>query len=1065
MPCSSSNNALRTCAGAIRWWFILHRDGLRRLQEAARPIGEFLEVHVSMPCPFRLDVVPASRRAMERRGGVFSERDRPTRIASTAHRARVRRLHRSGIHMRQFFAFATLALGIAAAPLPAAAQTAPPAAGNDAVQQLLRRVDIPHETFTLANGLRVIVHEDRKAPIVAVSVWYNVGSKDEPAGRTGFAHLFEHIMFNGSENAPGEYFEHSRAMGATDLNGTTWFDRTNYFETVPRPALERALFLESDRMGHLLGALTQENLTNQIGVVQNEKRQGDNEPYGMVEYAQLEGLFPEGHPYRHSTIGSMTDLSAATLETAQAWFRENYGPNNAVLVLAGDINAREARPLVERYFGPIARGPVNEPAQAPVPTLPARVDRVMHDRVANTRLYRNWVTPGIGGEDTAALEVAASVLGGLSSSRLDNTLVRGEQTAVRVTANNQVFHRVSFFEVTADVRPGQDADAVSRRLDELIADYVRTGPTEDEVRRAVMRILSQRVQGLEQVGGFGGKAVALAEGMLYLNNANFYRDRLQRLARVTPAQVRAAMQRWINRPVLAIRVDPGEREAYDEAPGVTGGGAAPRAATSQRPRYFRQPEDSEQPLAPLPFEQRTPPAIGAAPVLDFPAVERARLSNGIQIVYARRTAVPVTRVAVEFDAGVAADPSDRLGTQGMMLNMLEEGTTSLNSTQLAEAQERLGATVQTNATLDRTAVTLIAMTPAIGPSLDLLADIIRNPAFAPAEIERIRQQRLALIAAELTQPAAMGARALPVVLFGPNHPYGKPGTGTGDAAAVSRLTREDLIRFHQTWIRPDNATIYGVGDLPLAQFVAQLESRFGNWTPPSVPRGTKAFNVPIPPARPRIVLINRPQSPQSVILGAQVLGVEGTQDLLDFTASNQVLGGDFLARINMELRERRGWSYGARGGPTLVEHQVPYIITAPVQTDQTGPSIAAAMQMVRDFLGSQGVQPNELQRVIAGSTGQLPGQFETSVAILGALRSNALYRRPDNYWETVAGRYRAMTAQSMDQAARRLINPDNFVWVVVGDAARIRPQLERLGMPIEEMTLAGAPAAPARPAQ
>ena len=281
--------------------------------------------------------------------------------------------------MRKIFTALAFAAGLSlvgsAATANNAATVQPNAAADTAVQQLLQRVEIPYETFTLDNGLRVVVHEDRKAPVVAVSIWYNVGSKDEPAGRTGFAHLFEHLMFNGSENAPGEYFEYTRQMGATDLNGTTWFDRTNYFQTVPRPALERALFLESDRMGHLLGAVTQENLTNQIGVVQNEKRQGDNQPYGMVEYAQLEGLFPEGHPYRHSTIGSMADLSAATLDTVREWFRDNYGPNNAVLVLAGDINAAEARPLVERYFGPIPRGPVNIPAQADVPTLESRVDQ------------------------------------------------------------------------------------------------------------------------------------------------------------------------------------------------------------------------------------------------------------------------------------------------------------------------------------------------------------------------------------------------------------------------------------------------------------------------------------------------------------------------------------------------------------------------------------------------------------------------------------------------------------------------------------------------------------------
>ena len=964
--------------------------------------------------------------------------------------------------MRSIFTALAIAAGLSFAgctttaedTAPAAIAAEPVATGSDAaVQQLLQRVDIPHETFTLDNGLRVVVHEDRKAPVVAVSIWYNVGSKDEPAGRTGFAHLFEHIMFNGSENAPGEYFEYTRAMGATDLNGTTWFDRTNYFQTVPRPALERALFLEADRMGHLLGAVTQENLTNQIGVVQNEKRQGDNEPFGLVEYAQLEALFPEGHPYRHSTIGSMADLSAASLDDVRSWFRENYGPNNAVLVLAGDIDAAEARPLVERYFGDIPRGPVNEPAQAAVPTLASRVDQVMKDRVSNTRLYRNWVVPGLTHQDLVPLSVGATVLGGLASSRLDNILVREEQTAVRVSSFLLPFQRVSLFEVQVDVKPGQDADAVSRRLDDIITEFVANGPTEDEVQRTVMRTLSGRIQGLEQVGGFGGKAVALAEGALYADDPNFYRTRLEQFAQVTPAQVREAMQRWLTRPVYALRVEPGEREAYEEAAGATGARApgVQVSTSSQRPRYYRAPQPGEQPLAPVPFAQAELPPISGTPSLDFPDIERARLSNGIEVVYARRSVVPITRVAVEFDAGIAADPTNRLGTQQLMLNLLEEGTDSLNSIQLAEAQERLGATIGTSASLDRTAVLLTALTPNLGPSLDLLADVTRNPAFAPNEVERLRQQQLAAIAAEMTQPGGIAARALPVALYGAQHPYGKPGTGTGNADSVRAVTRDELIRFHQTWLRPDNATIFAVSDLPLADLVSQLEARFGNWQPPAVPKGTKTFSGMVQQQQPRIVLIDRPQSPQSFILAAQLLPVEGTQDLLNLTAANEVLGGNFLARINMDLRERRGWSYGAGSAVSLREHQVPLLIQAPVQADRTGDSIQAIREHVTSFLSNNGVQPPELQRVIAGNTGQLPGQFETSPAVLGALRSNALFDRPDDYWERVADRYRGMTAQSLDQIARRYINPNNFVWVVVGDAAAVRPQLERLGLPIEVM--------------
>ena len=941
----------------------------------------------------------------------------------------------------------------------------------DPVQALVQRVNIPFETFTLANGLRVVVHEDRKAPVVAVSVWYNVGSKDEPAGRTGFAHLFEHLMFNGSENAPGDYFAPLREIGATDFNGTTWFDRTNYFQTVPRNALERALYLESDRMGFLLGAVTQENLTNQIGVVQNEKRQGDNEPYGMVEYAQLEGLFPQGHPYHHSTIGSMADLSAATLDTVRDWFRSKYGPNNAVLVLAGDLNAAEARPLVERYFGPIARGPVNTPAAAAVPTLAARVDRQMHDRVANTRLYRNWAVPGLTDADQVPLQIGAAILGGLASSRLDNQLVRGEQSAVRVATFVLPFQRLSMFEIQVDVKPGQDAAAVSRRLDEIVAEYLRTGPTQDEVRRAVMRALSGRVQGLEQVGGFGGKAVALAEGMLYANDPNFYRTRLEQMAAVTPAQVRAAMQRWLSRPVLAITVSPGEREAYDEAPGqgsrsnFVAGGSGGGGGGGTDEVQAAQPAAAAQP-APARTGTREPmPGVTGTLPVQFPATERARLTNGVNIVYAQRSAVPVTRIAVEFNAGIAADPANRLGTQAMMLNMLEEGTTRLNSIQLAEAQERIGATIGTGASLDRTTVSLTALSTQLAASLDLLADVIRNPAFAPAEVERIRQQQLAGIAAELTQPQGLALRALPGLIYGTAHPYGKPFTGSGDAAVVQSLTRDELVRFHQTWIRPDNATIFVVSDLPLAQLRPLLQARFGTWRPAAgVARGVKAFNAPVPAPRPRIVLINRPQSPQSVILGGQIIPAEGTQDLLNLTAANEALGGSFLSRINMELRERRGWSYGARGGANMVEHQIPYIIQAPVQQNQTGPSIAAAREMVTGFLTNQGVTDEEMNRIILGNTRQLPGQFETSGAVLGALRSNALYRRPDNYWSMIADRYRGMNKATLDTTARRYINPNNFVWVVVGDAERVRPQLDALGLPVEVVQPQGAPA-PARPAQ
>ncbi|WP_313454226.1 pitrilysin family protein [Brevundimonas sp.] len=920
----------------------------------------------------------------------------------------------------------------ASAPAARNAPAAAPAVQAAPVSELVREVDIPYTRFTLDNGLTVLVHEDHKAPVVAVSVWYNVGSKDEPAGKTGFAHLFEHLMFGGSENAPGSYFTPMRNMGATDMNGTTWFDRTNYFETVPTPALEQALFLESDRMGYMLGAITQETLDLQRGVVQNEKRQGDNQPYGLNQYKQLEALFPEGHPYRHSTIGSMADLDAASMETVRDWFRSNYGPNNAVLVLAGDITPAQARQLTEKYFGPIPRGPVNNPAQAPVPTLAAPVNETIRDRVANAQVEISWAVPGMLDPDSVPLSVGASVLGGLASSRLDNELVRGEQTAVSVSAGNGAYHRIGIFEITLNIKPGQDPAAVEARAREILNGLIADGPTADEVERVKTQYVSRRIQGLEQVGGFGGKAVALAEGQLYAGDPEFYKKQLAAYAAVTPAQVQAAMQKWLTRPAYTLTTLVGDREAYQEAATNPAGANHTPAPPIERVARMAKPE------------------IGQVANVDFPAVERARLSNGMEVVYAQRDAVPVTKIAVDFDAGLAADDVAKLGLQTLMLDLMDEGTRTRNATQLAEAQEALGATISTGATMDRSVISLNAVTPNLAPSVGLLAEVIRTPAFAPAELERLRAARLSRIAAERTQPAALASRALPELLYGANSPYGRPFSGNGDEASVRSITEADIRTDYAKWIRPDNAKIFVVSDKPLAEILPILNAQLGQWVPPASAKPVKDFSAPIPAATPKIVLIDRPQSPQSFIMGGEVLDASGTDDLLVLNAANNVLGNDFLSRINSDLRETKGWSYGVNASVSGFQHRVPYLVTAPVQADQTGPAIAALNAQFNDFLkGGKGVTPAELERTVNGNTRRLAGSYETSGAVLGALRTNDMLGRPDDYPETVAARTNALTADQLDAAARAAIDPARFVWVVVGDAAKVKPQLDALGIPVE----------------
>lgn len=920
--------------------------------------------------------------------------------------------------------FAAALSGCATSSTPTASQDRPAT-----VAELLDGVEIPYESFTLDNGLTVLVHEDRKAPIVAIAAWYNVGSKDEPEGQAGFAHLFEHIMlFNGTEHIPN-LIEPLREMGATNWNGTTWFDRTNYFQTVPTPALERGLYIESERMGYTLGALTQERLDAQRGIVQNEKRQGDNQPYGMTFYRILERLFPEGHPYRHSTIGSMADLDDASLEEVRQWFRDNYAPNNAVIVLAGDINAAEARPLMERYFGQIPRGPVNTPAAADIPTLNARIDDTMHDRVSNTRLYRTWVVPGLAHEDTLELDVAAQVLGGLNSSRLDRILVRDEQSAVSVSSSVLPFQRISLFFITVDVKPGVDPAVVSQRLDQIVSEYIASGPTEDEIQRVATQQVFGSVLSIEQVGGFSGKTVALANSAVIAGDPNFYERNLRAYGEVTPPAVRDVMGRWLTRPTYALRVDPGAREPYQEA-----------SSTNRPPPDNRPP--TAQPREPM-------PEIGAIADLDFPDVQRSRLSNGIEVVYARRAAVPITYVAFDFDAGVSADPQGGYGTQRLMLSSMTSGAGGRDAMQIAEQQERLGATIGANGTLDRSSLTLTTMSANLGLSLDLFADVVLRPDFEAGEVSRLRNQQLAAIAAEGTQPNGLATRTFPALVFGPNHPYGRPSSGLGSEASVSPLTRDNLVAFHQTWIRPETARVFVVSDRPLNEVTRALNARFGNWHGAAVPVGRKNFDTPIPTPRSRIVIVDRPQSPQSVIYAGAVLPVRGSDDTLTLNAAVEVLSNGFLSRTNTEIRERRGWSYGLTGATSLRENQVPYIINAPVQADRTGDSVRELISQINAFNSTNGVTASEHTRTINGNIRQLPGSFETAGAVLGALRSNQLYRRPDNYWESVASRYRGMTAAQMDAAARAVIDPSSFIWVVVGDASVVRPQLANLGLEIE----------------
>ena len=583
--------------------------------------------------------------------------------------------------------------------------------------------------------------------------------------------------------------------------------------------------------------------------------------------------------------------------------------------------------------------------------------------------------------------------------------------------------------------------------------------------------LSGQLDGLESVGGFGGKAVALAQGQLFAGDPGHFRNQIRHFVSATPARVTATTQRWLSRPVFSLTYTPGTRTDTGDAHG--GNATETPAENPLSANYYRAPTSANervmgtgQAYALAAATEATPPAPAAAaparidppalnPIgdLDFPTIERGRLRNGIPVYFARRAAVPVVRASIVFDAGTSSDPRDRLGTQTLMLGLMDEGTTTLGSTALAEAKERLGTGISTYSTIDNSGVSLYALTANMRDAMALWADVVRNPAFAATEVERVRAQQLAGIAAELNSPNGLASRVLIPTLFGPTHPYGGI-AASGTVSSVGAITRDDLVAAHQRWIRPDNAAIYIVGDTTLRNAVRELNRAFGDWRAPAAARGTKDFTGAIPDQSPRILLVNRPNSPQSIVIAAHVMNVRGRDDLVDLRAANDVLGANFLSRINMDLRETKGWSYGSRSQIGSSEDRIAFTAFAPVQADHTGDTVRALQEDIGAFLGGSGVTAEELSRTVNGSIRELPGQFETANDVLGGISAIVENHRSDTYYEELAARYRAMTTAQMDAAIRAQVDPSRFVYVIVGDASVVRPQLDGLGLPVEEVDTA-----------
>ena len=867
------------------------------------------------------------------------------------------------------------------------------------------------EQYKLDNGLEVVLQPDPTLSTAVVHVWYHVGSKDERPGRTGFAHLFEHLMFNGSEHHDDEFFRPLEAVGASKMNGTTWFDRTNYFQNVPTSALDLALWLESDRMGHLLGAINKAKIDEQRGVVLNEKRQGENQPYGKVDDFIAAATYPPGHPYSWTSIGSEADLNAASVDDVKQWFTEHYGAANAVLVIAGDVDPAVVKQKVELYFGDVPPGPPRTRAQAWTAKMSGQKRAVMQDRVPQARIYKVWNVPGFCDRDANLLSLAADVLGGGKTSRLYQRLVYRDRIATQVSAGLGPFEIGSQFMIDAMVAPGADPAAVERAIDEEVARVLRDGFTAAELQRVRTAFEADFVRGLERIDGFGGKSATLAEYEVYCGSADWYKREFEWISQSNPREIQNVARRWLDDGQFVLEVQP-------------------------LPDYDAAPSGADR--------SKLPP-VGEPPALELPPLQRARLSNGIEVLLAERHAAPVVQTALMFDAGHAADPKERPGTARMTLEMLDEGAGSRDTLGVAKRKEELAAEIGAQSNLDTSFIMLNALKARLPESLDLLADLVRRPHFPAEELERLRAQRLAAIQQEKSQPQGIATRLYPALVYGADHPYGGTRSGNGTEASVKAMTVEDLRRFQADWLRPDRLRILVVGDTTMAAVQPLLERAFGNWQPGPGARPEKNVAAVAPQPAPRVFLVNKRDAGQTLLLGAHLAPPITDPDEVAMSLASSVFGGLFTSRLNMNLREDKHWSYGAASVLGASRGQRPFVVYTQVQADKTADGLQEIVKELDRITGDKGpITPVELKQAADNLVVGLPGENETSAELASSYLTILQFGLKDSYYNDLVPLARATTDAQVNAAARKLIHPDQMTWMIVGDLSKIEAPIRKL---------------------
>ncbi|HYJ47635.1 MAG TPA: pitrilysin family protein [Pyrinomonadaceae bacterium] len=895
------------------------------------------------------------------------------------------------------------------------------------------------EKYKLKNGLDVILVEDHRLPLVAVNLWYHVGPANEKAGRTGFAHLFEHMMFQGSKHVGDDaHFKLLEGAGASDINGTTGFDRTNYFETLPSNQLELALWLESDRMGYLLDTLDNRKLANQRDVVRNERRQSrENVPYGLVNEGLYHQLFPKTHPYYGVVIGSHADIEAARLADVREFFKLYYTPNNASLAIVGDIDKTKARALVEKYFGPIPPGQPVPKIEAVTPAITSERRAVVTDQVELPRVYMAWITDPIYKPGNAEADLLARILGGGKYSRLYKRLVYDRQIAQDVNAFNQSTLLGSVFIIQATAKPGVKPEELEKAIDEELEAVRREGPTEGEVERARNLIQTQIVRGLETLGGFGGVADRLNQYNHYLGDPDYLAKDLDRYEKATPAAIQKIAREKLSNSARAVVYGVPGKKVIDDVPKTAEEekDATPAAGDSSQDDWRKQQ-----------------PGAAALSKLSLPVPKKFTLPNGLSVLLVEQHNLPMVSAALVVLSGSEANPVDKPGLASFTADILDEGTGKRSALQIADDAGQIGATFFTGSSSDASTVNVSSLKKNADAAFELMADVALNPTFPQKEIDRVRNTRLTLIQQQRDNPNAIAARVFNNVVYGEKHPYGF--TELGTAESTKSITRDDMMSFWKKGFVPGNSALVVAGDITEKEVRALAEKHFGNWTGKPIQFAMTSFESS---AKRQVVIVDKPGAPQTALRIGHVGVPRSSPDYVPLEVMNLGLGGLFSSRINMNLREKNGYTYGAFSTFEYRRGQGPFYAGSGVRTNVTAPAVKEVFNEL-DRMRTTRMTDDELQTAKDALARSLAGPFETTGRTVGAISDLFVYNLPLDFYNTLPSRIGAVTAADVQRVAEKYLKPDSTVVIAVGDRSKIEPELQKLNLgPVETRDLDGKP--------